>query len=98
MRELVSYYPQNMRPPTELLMAKVKAKLPATVAAQLDDAGFLLNRTLTYEEFYETLNRADQRCGNGLWSRATAPSRSATNPLPVAETLTGSAADNSTAA
>ena len=50
MRELVSYY-------SELLMAKVKAKLPATVAAQLDNAEFLLNRTLTYEEFYETLNR-----------------------------------------
>ena len=59
MRELVSYYPQNMRQSTELLMAKFKAKLPASVAAQLDNADFLLNRTLTYEEFYETLNRAD---------------------------------------
>ena len=54
MRELVGYYPQNMRPSTELLMAKVKAKVPVSVAAQLDNAKFLLNRTLTYEEFYET--------------------------------------------
>ena len=75
MRELVSYYPHNMRPPTELLMAKVKAKLPATVAAQLDDAEFLLNRSLTYEEFYETLNRADQRYGKSLESRGGHPPR-----------------------
>ena len=45
MRELVSYYPQNMRPPpAELLMAKVKAKLPASVTTQLDNAEFLLKR------------------------------------------------------
>ena len=29
----------------------------------------LLNRTLTYEEFYETLNRADQRYGKSMESR-----------------------------
>ena len=55
MRELVSYYPQNMRPSTELLMTKVKPKLPAYVAAQLNNAEFMLNRTLTYEEFYGTV-------------------------------------------
>ena len=75
MRELVSYYPQNMRPPTELLMAKVKAKLPATVAAQLDNPEFLLNMTLTYEEFYETLNRADMSYGKSLESRGKPPAK-----------------------
>ena len=77
-------------------MAKVKAKLPASVAAQLDNAEFLLNRTLTYEEFYETLNRADMSYLKSLESRGKPPAKRDHEPT-VSADATAAAAEHAVA-